>query len=233
MAGLDEFAENVWVVDGPIVPDTGILFTTRMTVVKLADGSVWIESPVPVSFSTLKEITALGPVRYLLAATPRHFWRLDAWHTLFPEAQLWAARPTSFTLGKGNLPLAGYLTDTPTSGWSADFDQLEFRGNPLLSEVLFFHKRTRTVIMDDLIQRNPPPQRNGLASVMLRLEGFQSSEGVVGLDMRLTFLNRKLARQSLEKLLAWDFDKLIIAHGPGFESNAKQSVKRAFSWLKE
>lgn len=50
-------------------------------------------------------------------------------------------------------------------------------------------------------------------------------------DARLTFIHRSLARQSLEKLLSWDFDKLIIAHGPCVEKGAKAFVERAFSWL--
>ena len=41
-----------------------------------------------------------------------------------------------------------------------------------------------------------------------------------------------LARESLEKLLSWDFDKLIIAHGICIEKDAKPFVERAFRWLK-
>jgi hypothetical protein len=179
----------------------------------------------------LKRISELGDVRYLIAATPRHVWRLATWHTLFPEAQLWASRPTLFTLQNGHLPITGYLGDSPVKVWSADFDQLEFKGNPFLSEVLFFHRNSHTVILDDLIQRNPPAQRNALANAILKLEGAQDPDGVVGLDMKMTFLNRSLARQSLQKLLSWDFDKLIIAHGACFESDAKHYVRRAFRWL--
>jgi len=73
MTELQEFVENVWIADGPLVRDMGLAFTTRMTIVKLADGSIGVHSPVAVSFDTLQCITGLGPVRYLLAATPRHF----------------------------------------------------------------------------------------------------------------------------------------------------------------
>ena len=106
-----------------------VWFTTRMAIVKLANGSIWVDSPVPAPFDTLKPITELGPVRYLLAATTRHVWRLDGWHTLFPEAQLWVARTTMYTLKKGNLPITGILGDTPDQGWEDDFDQLAFKGS--------------------------------------------------------------------------------------------------------
>jgi hypothetical protein len=71
MEHLHEFANNIWLADGPVVRDMGALFMTRMTIVKLSDGSIWVGSPVPVSFATLRAISELGEVRYLVAATPR------------------------------------------------------------------------------------------------------------------------------------------------------------------
>jgi hypothetical protein len=231
MSDLQTFAKNIWIVDGPPVRDCGVMFTTRMTVVKLCDGSLWVSSPVPAPFDTLKRITESGPVRYLVAATPRHVWRLEGWHTLFPEAQLWAPRTTLFTLKKGCLPFTGILGDEPPHGWAHDLDQFAFKGNPLIEEVLFFHKESRTVILDDLIQINPIVKGKFLRNALFKLAGVASPHGGVALDIRLSFTNRNLARRSLEKLLSWDFDKLIIAHGVCIEKDAKPFVERAFRWL--
>jgi hypothetical protein len=109
-------------------------------------------------------------------------------------------------------------------------EQLVFKGNPLLSEVLFFHGESQTVILDDLIQIPSPLKGRPFRDAIFKLEGV-SSQGGVGLDMRLTFTNRKVARQSLEKLLSWDFNKMVIAHGPCIEKDAKRFVEQAFRWL--
>ncbi len=231
MSSLQAFAQNVWIVDGPRVRDMGVMFTTRMAVVKLSTGSLWVDSPVALPSDTLKSITERGSVRYLLAATPRHVWRLAAWHSLFPDAELWAPRPTPFTLKKGDLPFTGVLGDEPPKAWADDFDQLAFKGNPLIEEVLFFHKRSRTVILDDLIQIHPKVERNFIRNALMKLEGVASPNGGVGLEIRLSFIHRTLARRSLERLLSWDFEKLIIAHGPCIEKDAKPFVERAFRWL--
>jgi hypothetical protein len=135
MPDLQAFAKDVWIADGPNVRDFGVMFTTRMVVVKLSDGSLWVNSPMPVPFATLKNIAELGSVRYLVAATPRHFWRLEGWHTLFPETQLWSSRTTLLTL-KRPLPLTGVLGDEPPEAWADDFDQLVFKGNGLLGLAL-------------------------------------------------------------------------------------------------
>lgn len=231
MAELQAFAKNVWIVDGPNVRDLGVMFTTRMAVVKLADGSVWISSPVSLDFVTLERITAVGPVRYLIAGTQRHVWRLEAWHRLFPEAELWAPRTTPITLKKGPLPFTGILGDVPDHGWAADFGQLTFKGSPLIEEVVFLHKESRTVILDDLIQNHPIAIGKPVRNALLKFSGAAYPNGGVPLDIRLTFTRRRLARQSLEKLLGWDFDKLIIAHGVCIETQAKPFVERAFRWL--
>ena len=231
MPEFREFAKNVWIIDGPSVRDMGFMFTTRMTVVKLSSGSLWVNSPVPVPPDTLQRITDLGAVTYLVAATPRHVWRLASWHTLFPEAQLWMARTTPFTLKKGRLPITGILGDKPPQGWASDLDQLAFKGSPLIEEVVFFHKASHTVILDDLIQIHPIEKGRPFRNALIKLEGVAAPHGGVGLDIRLSFTNRKLARQSLEKLLSWDFDKLIIAHGVCIEKDAKPFAERAFRWL--
>jgi hypothetical protein len=229
---IQAFAPNVWIVDGPRVRDMGVMFPTRMVVVLLSDGSLWVDSPVPVPFETLRGITELGPVRYLVAATPRHVWRLEGWHTLFPEAELWTSRPTPFTLKKGHLPLIATLGEMPNPAWADDLDQLAFKGSPLIEEVLFLHRASRTLILDDLIQFHPSVKGKPLRNALFKLEGVSAPQGGVGLDIRLTFTQRELARRSLDKLLSWDFDKLIIAHGACIEKDAKPFVEQAFHWLR-
>lgn len=231
MSGPTAFAENVWIVEGPRVRDMGVQFTTRMTIVKLGNSSLWVDSPVSAPSQMLKDIAELGPVRYLVAGTPRHVWRLTAWHELFPQAQMWAPRTTPFTLKRGDLQFTGILGERAPEGWADDIDQLAFKGNPLIEEVVFFHKQSRTLIVDDLIQVHPILIGSPLRNVLIRMGGVAYPHGGVPLDIRLTFTHRNLARHSLQKLLFWDFDRLIIAHGPCIEKNARVFVERAFHWL--
>jgi hypothetical protein len=138
---------------------------------------------------------------------------------------------TPFTLKRGYLPFTGVLGDVPNPKWAGDFDQLAFIGNPLIEEVLFLHRASRTLILDDLIQIHPSVKGEPLRNALFKLAGVTSPRGGVALDIRLSFMRRGLARRSLEKLLSWDFDKLIIGHGDCVEKNAKPFVVQAFHWL--
>lgn len=221
MNGLCEFAKDIWTVDGPPARAFGFTFTTRMTIVRLGSGALWVSSPVVVPLPVLTRIAELGSIEYLVTATPMHMWRLETWHALFPNAALWAARKTLMT-SPARVPLTGVLGRTQQ--WPDDLDQLAFKGSPLIEETLFLHRESRTLIVDDLIQIH---SRN----VLSRFAGVAAPGGGVSLDIRMSFVNRKQARASLEELLAWDFDRVIVAHGDCVTGGAKQFVERAFQWL--
>jgi hypothetical protein len=85
--------------------------------------------------------------------------------------------------------------------------------------------------LDDLIQIHPVVKARPFQNLLVKLEGVASPDGGVGLDIKLTFTRRNLARESLKRILAWDFDRLIIAHGDCIEKDAKAFVERAFRWL--
>ncbi len=93
------------------------------------------------------------------------------------------------------------------------------------------YKASRTVILDDLIQVHPYMKGKQLRNTLLKLAGVTSPQGGVPLDSRLSFMHRELARQSLERLFSWNFDKLIMAYGGCIEKDAKPCVVQAFKWL--
>lgn len=231
MVGLEPLGEGLFVVNGPVVRDMGIPFTTRMSVVRLSSGEVWVSSPVAVPFEVLADIRKLGPVRYLVSATPRHFWRLGLWHRLFPDAELWSSAITPVTLKRGSLPLTGILGEQMLPQWGPDLAQVLIRGSGWLNEVAFFHAPSRTLIVEDIIQIHRPRPGRPVRNALIKLGGVAAPGGGVARDIRLTFRDRDAARASVEKILHWDFDKVVIAHGPVVTSGARETVENAFAWL--
>lgn len=106
-------------------------------------------------------------------------------------------------------------------------------GNLFIEEVHFRNKKSRTIIFGDFIQNHPPSKRNPSLDALLRIAGVAYPHGGVPIDIRLTFTDRKAARQSIEKLLAWDFEKLILPHGVCIGTDANPFVQRAFRWLRK
>ncbi len=212
---LLEVGPNIWVADGPAVSVLGPLqLPTRMIVVRLGDGSLWINSPIDVARSEMERVAALGVVRHLVSPTPLHDWRLAAWKDVFLDATVWQHR---------------LLGEVAPPEWIADIDQILFQGNLLWAEAEFFHRESRTLIMADFIQNYPRQKRRPFLNAVTRIAGVQG--GGVPLDIRLACCRRGLGRNSLSRVLAWDFDRLIVAHGDCIERDAKVTIRRAFGWL--
>ncbi len=51
------------------------------------------------------------------------------------------------------------------------------------------------------------------------------------LELLTPYMRNPGAREALAKLLSWDFDKVIVAHGACVEGDAKPFVETAFRWL--
>ncbi len=228
MEPLREFAPDIWTADGPSVSVFGPLkLPTRMIVVKLSDGSLWINSPVCASPTEMEAVTRIGCVRYLVAPTPLHVWRLRDWKSAFPGAETWG--PPSAARGSRDSSFDGVLGDDPPAAWAAELDQVVFRGNALLDEVEFFHRKSRTLIFTDYIQNYRAERGRPVRNAILKIAGVLGAG--VPRDIRFSFARRQFGRESLRKLLSWDFDKLIVAHGDCLQNNAKPHVRSAFHWL--
>jgi len=223
---IEPFAGNIWTASGRVVRAFGFPFQTRMIVVKLRDGSLWINSPVISTQREADSIAELGPVRYLVSPTPMHSWRVRDCANFFPDAQRWG--PPRVRFGVDTFPYT--LMDRPPPTWSDDFDQIVFRGSFVLNEVYFLHKASRTLIVADFFQNYDARQHGWPLVMLLKMLGVLG--GGVPVDVKLSFIaGRARGRASLQKMLTLDFDKLIVAHGDCIQSGAKQVIARAFSFL--
>lgn len=228
METLQQIGPDIWTADGPPIDVFGpIKFPSRMIVVRLGDGALWINSPVAASQAEAAHLARMGSVKYLIAPTRLHVWRLGQWKAFFPDAQLWV--PPRIPARLQGLSFDGVLSDEPPPTWAQDIDQVVFRGNMLLDEVEFFHRKSRTLMIADFIQNYPAQEGRPFRNAMMHLGGVLN--GGVPRDVRLSFTEKVLGRRSLQKMLAWDFERLIVAHGDCIHNDAKRVVKRAFRWL--
>jgi hypothetical protein len=226
-AVLQPFGDDIWIADGPDVRFMFAVLPTRMIVVKLGDGSLWIDSPVAVPPETIERIRGIGPVKYLVAPTSLHTWRLERWHDIFPGAQLWG--PPKLSRDSNRAAFANLVGDSLPPAWADDLDQVVFKGNAFAEEAEFLHKRSRTLIMTDFVQNYRKRKGDFVGNTLKCFGGVL--DGGVPLDIRLSFTNKKLARECLKTLLSWDFDKLIVAHGVCVEYDAKAFLESIFRWL--
>lgn len=235
---LKAVAPDIWLADGPVVHMAAPLgmsapFTTRMTVVRLADGGLWCHSPIAPDESLFAAIEAIGPVRHLVSPNKLHYAHIGAWKARHPDAVAWASPGVRERAASQRIAVAfdRDLGDEPPQAWSADLDQLLFRGSRAFGEVVFLHRASATAILTDLIENFEAAKLTRGMRAIARLGGVLDPDGKTPLDMRFTFTERNPARACLQRMLAWHPQRAILAHGRWYAQDAEAELRRAFRWL--
>lgn len=222
---------NIWIVDGDVVPWFGMPYTTRTTVVRLSGDRLWIHSPGAITESLKRELDSLGDVGYLISPNKIHHLYLSDWQSLYPDALLFAS--PGLADKRQDITFDQQLSDYPDSEWAAEIDQLIFRGSPIMEEVVFFHRQSKTLILTDLIENFPENHFKGIKKVLAKLSGIVSPRGKTPIDWRISFLmGKSKARACFQRMLAWEPQRIVIAHGECIFSDATKFLKESFSWLR-
>ncbi len=207
----------------------GMPYPTRMAVVQLTDGSCWIWSPVALSTELASAIDALGPVRQIVSPNKLHHLFLREWTERWPEARVYA--PPGLARRKPDLRFDAELRDEPEEAWAAEIDQVVFRGSFAMEEVVFFHRPSRTAIVCDLIQRHSTGKIGGWKKWLMKADGLVGDNGSTPREWRASFTRRAPAREARAKVLGWNAERLLIAHGGCVQAGAHDVIERALRWI--
>lgn len=223
---LTALAEDLWVRDQP-QRFYGVEVGTRMTVVRLADGGLWLHSPVRPTPELRAAVDALGPVRWLIAPNRWHHLYAGDWQAAYPGAAVYGA--PGLADKRKDLTLAGVLDDAAPAGWAGQIDQLARGGAPMMSEVVFLHRKSRSLIVSDTAHNFGDGTPAGTRVFFTLLGGWRGFRTTAA--DRMVTRDRQKARTSLERMLAWDFDRIVVCHGAVLESGGKEALRRAYDWL--
>ena len=226
---LVEFGPDIWISEGPVVPFYGFAYPTRMVVIRLQDGSLFVWSPTALSSDLTQEVDALGTVRHLVSPNLLHHLFLSEWKSAYPYARLYAS--PGLRRRRKLLPFDADLCDTPDLAWAMDMDQVLVRGSFFLTEAVFFHHPSHTAIFADLIQNFPCNWFKGWRGLVARLGEIVAPHPGAPRDLRTSFLNRRAASASLQRILAWPIEQVLMAHGEPATSDGAAFVRAAFKWL--
>lgn len=211
-------ANDLWLVQHPL----GILganFGRTTTLIRLQD-SLLIHSSAPFSTATLRAILALGTPAWAVEATLAHDTFTHSLAALLPDV------PWFVPQGLKTPPSAECHSLAHVPGeWRDHLDVIKIEGTPLTEEHAFFHRPSRTLIVADLIFNLSPSSNFWTRLVLRSLSGLKPEPGLSRL-FRLLIKDRPAFARSVERLMDWDFDRVIVGHGNVIETNGKPILSR-------
>ena len=102
----------------------------------------------------------------------------------------------------------------------------------MFKEVDFFHRASRTLLLTDLVLNVEPQQFSPLWRVMASALGILAPNGKAPAYVRaLLKLNRAETARAAARLVAFDSERVIFAHGTWFERGGAARLRRSLSWL--
>lgn len=219
---------TIWTKTYP-VRYAGARFSGRMTVIRLSSGGLWIHSPAPMDEDTVAEIRALGPVHFVVSPGTFHYFHVPATQAAFPDARTFIA--PGLDEKRPELRYDRILGDHAEGEWKEELDQVSVTGTRFISEVVFFHPATRTLIVTDLVENigDATPGVDWVLRFWWKGVMRMWNKARPAPEYQMGWGDRDHVRQCLERILQWDFDRVILSHGDLIETGGHAIVEQAWA----
>lgn len=227
---LVPWAEDIWTVNGPEVSyrlwGLTLPCPTRMTIIRLPDGGLWVHSPVACTPDLVAAVEALGPVAAIIAPNVVHYTHLADWARAVPQASVYGLPGLA-----SRVPGIAFtaLDQPPTARWDGSIGRhVVALGS--FTEAVFLHRATGTLIVTDLMQNFEVGRiRNPLVRAVMRLGGATAANGRPSIEIRLAALaHRNAMREGVRQMLAWKPSGIILSHGACYRTDARAEIAKAF-----
>ncbi len=220
----------IWIKEYP-VHYAGLDFNSRMTVIRLLNNNLLIHSPCEIDRITQLAIESLGQVEFIVAPGSYHYLHVESAQQAFPNAETLIC--PGIEIKNPTIEFDWFLGNRPDPRWENDFEQVLVRGNKYIWEVAFYHKITQTLILVDLIE-NITDETEDVSWGMKfwwKLVFRMWNNPKPAPEYQLGWQDKKAASISLKRILSWDFERIIIAHGELIEENASELAIHAWQEL--
>jgi hypothetical protein len=224
--GLDRRRPRDW--HGVFRSDAAVSHSNA--VVRLRDRKLWVHSPIALNADLGAALDVLGTVSYLVAPNTLHYSYLAAWQGRYPLARSYG--PSGLAKRAKTLLIDEFLGEFPPEGWDDAFGQCLVPGT-FLTEFVFFHRASHTLIITDLIENFEPWRvRNRPLRWIIKASGAADPDGKAPIDMQLSFIwHRRAVRSAASRMIAWRPEQIVLAHGRCYDKHAVAALRRAFRWV--
>ncbi len=222
---LRPMGDGIWTLEHPFSMPGGVQIGTRSTWVRLTDGTLLLHAPGPLTPAHREAVAEIGQVSVIVAPNAFHHLYVAAAVESFPSATLYAAPSLADKLAAFS---PRPLRPEPEPAWGDVLQQEPVGGMPRMDEWVFFHGASGTLLLVDLCF-NMQRFGNRRTGWFMRLAGAYARFGPSRLA-RSMMKDRAALRASLERILAWDFDRVVVTHGDIVDTGGKPALREAFAF---
>ncbi|KAE8378595.1 beta-lactamase-like protein [Aspergillus bertholletiae] len=227
-------------------------FGGRGTLVRLASGALAVFSPVSLTPEVRETVTSLGgKLKYIAALDLEHHINITPWKEAYPDAEIIA--PEGLYEKRQSNPAykdapfkhvfckESYSQQRISDEFDEEFETEYVYGHPS-RELVFLHKRSRTLIEADLLFNLPAREQysktgeSATSGLLTKIVSpLLSTNAPATWQKRfvwhvLSSGDRTAFNESVRRIDKWDFNRLIPCHGDVIESGAKGVFRTVMEW---
>ncbi len=193
----------------------------RSSLVQLRNASVLFS---PGSKLTTEQLKSLGNVTDIVGPNLLHLAGVPLAIRTFPQAKLWGPKGAHEKRPEINWPA---VTSEEIWPFQSELPMVSLAGVSRLNEMVFIHRESKSLIVSDLVFNLVDASGLG-ARIILGLFGTYRKFGISKLFVKS--INDKIAfKRSIDQLMTYDFDNIIMGHGHIVEGNGKALLQKALT----
>jgi hypothetical protein len=200
---------------------------SRMTVIKLKNGELFVHNPIRFTPEIRQELDDFGLVSTVVAPNDLHHLFIKDFMVSYSGAE-YVGSP-GLRIKRNDLKFSRYFNDEYCPEWKSEIDFVVFQGSKSFHEIVFYHLASKSLILTDLAM-NLKGKYSPLHRLIFWFLGlyhcFATSSKVKSLVK-----NRVLAREALNKMLHWPFERIIMSHGEIILQDCPEKLRKALAWL--
>jgi hypothetical protein len=204
----------------------GPRLSTRALLVDLPDGGVLAWAPVPACDALREFVRQRGGARFLVAPNSFHYLGVAEWLRAFPNAEVWLAPGLTARVGAA-IPAGRELSEDAATPFASVFPHRVLGGGRGTSEVAFFHVSSRTLALVDSSFHVRSVDR-WIDRVVWSAYGALGRFGPTATAHWLLLDNRAAVQAWIERVCAWDFERIVVAHGEPLAAGPRE-LRAAFA----
>jgi hypothetical protein len=230
---LIETSLNLWTATQPL-RFLGINIGSRMSVVRLSSGALVLISPIELNAQDCQMLDSLGSVGHIIAPNLFHHFSIGSTQKLYPNAQTWGVAGLTEKcpdlLVDQQLPNSGSFEDTLEYCSFNGFRTLMPSGVKPANETVFYHRPTRTLILTDVAYNFDENNTLGTRFAAQVLLGSYKTLMPSRFE-KLATRDKTQVETSVQRVLDWDFDRVIPGHGSVVETGGKVQFEAGYRWF--
>jgi len=203
-------------------------FERKMTVFRLSTGEVAVHSPIAMDEAGMTALEAVGRPSWILIPNTGHCSDAGWYADRYPAARVLVPAAARVKLFEKVRRIDGSLDEDWPESLHGELAVIPLNGTRI-GEIAFVHGPSRTLVLTDAVFNYRDGDLPWLARTFMRLNRGYDRFGPTRIFTSFFIRDREAFLASIDALLEYDFDRVIMSHGRVLDSGGKSAVRDAFA----